>query len=274
MKIALAQLDCASEGELAKSFDAVRNFVDEAAELGAELTIFPELSLHGYAREGHPLAAADSRLTGLTRDGMDVLVGFREDGGIRQFNAAGYYTGGLVHHVHRKLYLPNYLVWEERKRASPGQSMQAFDTRFGRMAVLICNDAWQQVLPWLAAQDGAEVMVIPANSAAGFGPETLDVIDYWDQLLTFIARMHQSWVVFVNRVGDEDGTRFWGGSRVIDPSGQVTAQAPFWHPSLLVADIDIQQCRRRRHEIPLLAEGRLGLIEREVQRLIREGGDF
>ncbi|MFD6358154.1 nitrilase-related carbon-nitrogen hydrolase [Nocardia tengchongensis] len=62
------------------------------------------------------------------------------------------------------------------------------------------------------------------NSAAGFGPESLEVIDYWDQLLTFVARMHQSWVVFVNRVGDEDGTRFWGGSRVIDPSGQVTAQ--------------------------------------------------
>ncbi|GAB2558777.1 nitrilase-related carbon-nitrogen hydrolase [Nocardia heshunensis] len=273
MKIALAQFDCGSEGELVKSFATVGNFVDEAAELGAELTIFPELSLHGYALEGSPLTASDSRLTGLSREGMDVLVGFREDGGIRQYNAAGYYTGGATHHVHRKLYLPNYLVWEERKRASPGQSMQAFDTRFGRMAVLICNDAWQQVLPWLAAQDGAEVMLIPANSAAEFGPESLDVIEYWDQLLSVVARMHQSWVVFVNRVGDEDGTRFWGGSRVIDPSGQVTAQAPFWHPSLLVADIDIQETRRRRHAIPLLAEARLGLIKREVQRLIREGGD-
>jgi predicted amidohydrolase len=200
-------------------------------------------------------------------------VGFHEDGGVRRYNSAAYLAPDGVRHVHRKLYLSNYLVWEERKHASPGQSLRAFDTRIGRVATLICNDAWQPVLPWLAAQDGAEVLLVPANSATGPGSEWMDVIGYWDELLRFIARMQQCWVIFCNRVGTEAGARFWGGSRILDPGGQVAAQAPLWEPGLAVADIDVPATRRHRHELPLLAEARLGLIERELARLISEGGD-
>lgn len=88
-------------------------------------------------------------------------AGFHEDSRVRAYNAASYLSAGTTVHVHRKLYLPNYLVWEERKHASPGQTMRAFDTGFGRVATLICNDAWQPVLPWLAAQDGAELLLVP-----------------------------------------------------------------------------------------------------------------
>jgi len=71
--------------------------------------------------------------------------------------------------------------------------MRAFDTGFGRVATLICNDAWQPVLPWLAAQDGAELLLVPTNSASGFGPDSLNTIDYWGELLRFTARMQQCW---------------------------------------------------------------------------------
>jgi predicted amidohydrolase len=276
MRIALAQTD-STLGEVDANLEMLREQVARADEHHADLTVFPELAVHGYwlgqLPEDRSLSATDPRLTGLASGGCDVLVGFHEDGGVRRYNSAGYLSRSAVVHVHRKLYLSNYLVWEERKHASPGQSVRAFDTDHGRVATLICNDAWQPPIGWLAAQDGAELLLIPANSAAHLGPDSLDTIAYWEQLLAFLARMLQAWVVFVNRVGSEGGSDFWGGSRVLDPHGQVVAQAPLWEPSLTVVDIDINAARRCRLEIPLLAEARLGLIERETQRLIQDGGD-
>ena len=276
VRIALAQMDCAL-GEVDTNLEHARARIGEAAEQGADLVVFPELTLHGYALgqvEGdRSIEAGDPRLASLTDSGPDVLVGFHEDGGVRRYNSAAYLAADGVRHLHRKLYLPNYLAWEERKHASPGQFVRAFDTHMGRAATLICNDAWQAALPWLAAQDGAEFLLVPANSALGLQPESLDVIDYWSELLRSIARMQQCWVVFCNRVGTEAGARYWGGSRVLDPSGVVVAEAGLWEPELLLADIDVTAARRRRHELPLLAEARLGLIAREVARLIDEGGD-
>jgi len=276
VRIALAQVDCVL-GDVPANLARARECVAEAAGRGADLVVFPELSLHGYPLGGlagdRSIAATDARLAALAEVGPDVLVGFHEDGRVRTYNSAMYLSAGRTVHLHRKLYLPNYLVWEERKHASPGQAMRAYDTGFGRLATLICNDAWQPVLPWLAAQDGAELLLVPTNSAAGLGPGSLNTVEYWAELLRFTARMQQCWVVFCNRVGGPAGARFWGGSRVVDPTGEVVAEAPLWEPDLLVVDIDVLAARRRRREIPLVAEARLGLIERELSRIIGEGGD-
>lgn len=275
-RIALAQMHC-ELGEVDTNIARARAQVGAAVTAGADLVVFPELTLHGYAlgelQDDRSLRRDDERLTALPRPGTDVLVGFHEGDGIRRYNTAAYLTLDGPGHLHRKLYLPNYLVWEERKHASPGQELRAFETRLGRLATLICNDAWQAPLPWLAVQDGAEVLLVPANSAVGPEPQSLDVIDYWCDLLRFVARMQQCWVVFCNSVGTEAGARFWGGSRVLDPSGEIVAEGPLWDPQLVVADIDVTGARRRRHELPLVAEARLGLVSREVRRLIEGGGD-
>jgi predicted amidohydrolase len=276
MRIALAQID-STIGAVDSNLEMLRDLVGEANRQKADLTVFPELAVHGYwlgeVLEDRSLSAHDPRLAELASGGCDVLVGFQEDGGVRAYNAAAYLSDSTLVHVHRKLYLPNYLVWEERKHTSPGQSLRAFDTAHGRVATLICNDAWQPPLGWLAVQDGAELLLIPTNSADNLGPEAIDTVAYWDQLLTFLGRMLQTWVVFVNRVGTEAGSHFWGGSRVIDPQGQTIAQAPLGEPSLTIVDIDVGAARRRRREIPLITEARLGLIQRETLRLIHEGGD-
>ena len=276
MRIALAQTD-STIGEVEANLEMVREQVARADERHADLTVFPELAVHGYwlgqMLQNRSMSATDPRLTGLASGASDVVVGFHEDGGVRRYNSAAYMSRSTAVHVHRKLYLSNYLVWEERKHASPGQSLHAFDTDHGRAAMLICNDAWQPPLGWLAAQDGAELIIIPTNSAANLGPEAVNNVVYWERLLEFMARMCQSWVVFVNRVGSEGGGDFWGGSRVIDPFGHIVAQAPMWEPSLTIVDIDVKAARRCRLEIPLLAEARLGLIQRATQRLIDEGGD-
>lgn len=275
VRVAVAQVDCIL-GDVEANLAVAGREIASAASQGAELVVFPELSLNGYAL-GVPgdrsIRADDPRLAALSESGPDVLVGIHEDGGVRRYNSAVHLSGGRVTHVQRKLYLPNYLVWEERKHSSAGQSLEAYDTRLGRMASIICNDAWQPVVPWLAAQDGAEVMLVTADSASGFGPESLDTIDYWSELLRFTARMHQSWVIFCNRVGTEEGARFWGGSRVLDPVGDIVAEAGLWEPELLIADLDVDAARVRRHEVPLVAEARLGLVAREVNRLIEDGGD-
>lgn len=276
MRIALGQID-STLGEVAANLDTVARTVDDAAGQGAELVCLPELALHGYAlaRIGadRSIRQNDPGLIALCRPGVDVLVGFHEDGGLRRYNSAAYLSTSTPPHVHRKLYLPTYLSWDERKVASPGQRLAAFDTGHGRLATLICADAWQLVLPWLAVQDGAELLLIPANSAEGPDRRRCDVTDYWDGLLPTLARMLQCWVVFVNRVGEEAGYRFWGGSRIVDPDGTVVAQAALWQPDLVLADVDVSSARRRRRELPLLGEARLGLLSRELDRLVVEGGD-
>ncbi|MET7639657.1 nitrilase-related carbon-nitrogen hydrolase [Streptomyces sp. NPDC005438] len=230
----------------------------------------------GALKQDTAIERTDPRLRALSVEGPSVLAGLHEYTSMRAYNTAVLCTEGEVVHAHRKLYLPNYLAWEERKHVSPGQSLRAYPlprSTGGRGATLICNDAWQPVLPWLAVQDGAEVIFVPTNSAASLDPESMDTVLYWDTLLSYTARMLQCWVVFVNRVGNEHGATFWGGSRVIDPRGTVVAQAPQWEPALLTVDIDVHEARRQRRAVPLVAEARLGLIDREVRRLIDEGGD-
>ncbi|MFJ5675130.1 nitrilase-related carbon-nitrogen hydrolase [Streptomyces sp. NPDC093097] len=280
MLIALAQTDCAL-GDVSENLRVAREQIEQAAEHGADVVVFPELSLHGYHLGGlkrdASIAVDDPQVRELSLLGPGVLIGFHEHTSLRAYNTSAYYVDGSLVHAHRKLYLPNYLAWEERKHVSPGQSLRAYElaksSSGGRGATLVCNDAWQPVLPWLAVQDGAEVLFVPTNSAASLDPEAMDTGLYWETLLSYTAKMLQCWVVFVNRVGNEHGASFWGGSRVVDPRGVVVAQAPKWEPALVTVEIDPSEARRQRRSVPLVAEARLGLIDREVRRLIDEGGD-
>jgi predicted amidohydrolase len=202
-------------------------------------------------------------------------VGFPELGqGGRVYNSAAFIDGGIVQHVHRKLYLPTYKGWEERKHFSTGSAMRAFDTRFGRVALLICNDAWQPALAFVAVQDGAEVLLMPSSSSHG-DPYQLDVRACWRDITRLYARLFECYVVFVNRVGEERGTRFWGGSHVVDPHGEVVCEGPEDAECVLVTpELDPRLVRERRHRMPLTREARLALLRRELTRLIDEGGDL
>ncbi|MEP7021080.1 MAG: nitrilase-related carbon-nitrogen hydrolase [Pseudonocardiales bacterium] len=276
MRVALAQVDCVL-GDIEANLRTAKAAVGLAAEQGADLVVFPELALHGYpvgTSAAEPIAAVDQRVRTLGEEaGIAVVTGFREDAGLHAYNTVAYLDGAKLVHLHRKLYLPNYDIWEERKHFAPGQSCRAFSTAQGRMGILTCNDAWQPFLPFLLAQDGAEVLIIPANSVDTRAPEVLDTHAYWRELLRSVARMNELWVIFVNRVGATGTLEFWGGSSIVDPSGTVVAEAPVKQEALIVADIDVSAARRRRRELPLLKDARLGLLARELKRLIEEGGD-
>jgi predicted amidohydrolase len=281
LRVALAQIDSIL-GDTDENLRKAKGVVAEARSRGADLTVFPELSLSGYALEeldDDVAIEAHSETIGSLAEAageMAVVVGFCEEGQrFQNFNSAAYLEGGLLKHLHRKLYLPNYRIYEERKHYNPGQSMRAFDTRLGRMAILICNDAWQTFLPFIAVQDGAQVLIIPADSGSYPSyPELLDTRNYWRGITRFYARMLESYVIFVNRVGKQDNLVFWGYSHVVDPWGTVVAEAPLHEEALITADIDLSNVRRRRREVPLVKEARLALLAREVNRLAEEGGDL
>ena len=280
MRVALAQIDCVL-GDTDENLRKAREVVAEAKERGVDLTVFPELSLSGYALgdlgDDVAIEARSEPILSLAEAAgeMAVVVGFCEEGrGFHTYNSAAYLEGGTIRHLHRKLYLPNYRIYEERKHYNPGQSMRAFDTELGRMAILICNDAWQPFLPFIAVQDGAQVLIIPADSGSYPYPELLDTKDYWRGITRFYARMLESYVVFVNRVGKQDEIVFWGYSHVVDPWGTVVAEGPLHEEALVTADIDLGYVRRRRREVPLVKEARLALLARELNRLAEEGGDL
>jgi predicted amidohydrolase len=241
-----------------------RNAVTEARTQEAQLVVFPELQLSGYA-----LAAADGETAiGADRaaaiaDGVSALVGFHERDGERRYSSAVYAEAGSALHVQRKLYLPAYAPFEEDTRFDSGETLRAFDTALGRVAVLICNDAWQPFLATFAAQGGAELLLIPAASSTAI-PEAEP---YWRELTRFYARMLQCYVVFVNRVGLEAGFTFWGGSHVVDPLGEIVVEAPRLDESLVLADVDLERVAARRRELPLLGELRPGLLRDELERI-------
>jgi predicted amidohydrolase len=273
VRVALAQMDCAL-GDVPENRRRMQAVLGDPAARAADIVVFPELALTGYSLghvDGDVASAVDeAEVAGLgAEDGAAFVVGLAEAGRLHTYNSAIYVDGGRVVHVHRKLYLPTYDIWEERKHFTPGGAMRAFDTRFGRMAILLCADAWQPALAVLAVQDGARVLIVPANSTVRRG----DIVEQWHDITRFYARTLQCYVVFVNRVGVEPGLRFWGGSHVYGPEGELVAEAPRDEPALVTADIDLATVRRVRRAMPLLKEARLGLLSREIERLAAEGGD-
>lgn len=281
MRLTLAQVDV-SLGDVDANVERAAEAIVSAGKIGTDLIVFPELQLSGYSigqvESDIALSPNDERLEWLAKQAGNgaVVLTFPEagPGGIHTYNSAAYYQAGQLVHVHRKLYLPNYLSFEERKHFTPGQSMRAFDTSTGRTAIMVCNDAWQPQLGFLATQDGAQTLLLPVTSSQSAFPERYDSQGYWRGITRFYGRMFQLFVVLVNRVGVEGDMRFWGGSHVVDPWGNVVSEAPEGEEHLLTVDIDLGDVRRRRRDIPLVKEARLGLVHREVRRLLDEGGDL
>lgn len=275
VRVALAQIDCVL-GDVEENARRARDTIARARDEGADLVVFPELSLTGYALGAVtedvalPLDDPVVRSVAEAADGVAAVVGIVESGRVHTYDSALFLDGGRIVHVQRKTHLPTYGRWEEHKHFSEGPALRAFDTRLGRVAVLICNDAWQAPMAYVAAHDGARVLIVPACSSleAAAGTDPAELERDWGDLLRFHARFLQAWVVFVNRVGEEAGVTFWGGSRVLDPWGRVVAQAPRGEAARVHADLDMAAVRRRRREMPLLKEPRFELIRRELGRLM------
>jgi predicted amidohydrolase len=276
----MAQLDPVL-GDIDANVDRALATLKAAADEGIDLVVFPELFLTGAN-----IGAVDTdlgmdigdlrlaRVVAATRNGPSASIGFIHSGKRTNFyNTSAYLADGHIVHVHRKVYLVTYHVFEEGKYFTPGSSMRAFDTAHGRMATLVCNDAWQPPLVFVAVQDGAQVLIVPANSGESSFDGVADTRAYWRQITRFYASLFQCYVVFVNRVGQEAGIRYWGGSHVVDPWGEVVQEAPVHEEALVAADLDLVKVRARRRQAPFLKESRLELLAKEMRRLADEADD-
>jgi len=190
----------------------------------------------------------------------------------RFFTAAAYLSQGRVTHKHRKVYLPTYALFDEGRYFDLGESVRAFDTRFGRFGLLICEDFWHASPPYLAWLDGADVLILTsASPGRGLGyAGQLASSRFVETVNQAYAALFGSYVLHVNRCGFEDGLNFWGGSTIFNPDGDLVAQAPYFEESLTVATLDLDQIRRTRTRLPLIRDERPELTLREMQRILAD----
>jgi NAD+ synthase (glutamine-hydrolysing) len=280
LTLALAQINT-HLGDVEANLEKHLAMIHEARTGGAELLIFPELSLTGYVLQdlvpsvSHRPEKDDPvfrRLLQASQD-IDLVVGFvDEDDRHRFFISAAYLARGEVLHVHHKLYLPTYGLFDEGRFFAWGNHIAAFNTRFGRAGILICEDFWHASPPYLLWLDGADLLLF-ASASPGRGlrdEPQLESARWVEHLNRAYASLFTAFVTHANRVGFEDGLNFWGGSTIFDPNGELVAKGPYHQEGLVLAEIDLNQLHRTRARLPLLRDERTSLVQREMGRILSE----
>lgn len=281
IRIALAQI-APRLGHLEANLDRHREILGEARARDADLVVFPELGLTGYLLQDLAAEVAmrvdDPRLASLaaeTRD-MSAVVSFVEESADhRLFISAALLEDGAIRHVHRKVYLPTYGLFDERRFFAPGDMLRAVPSRLGvGVGLAVCEDFWHLGTPHVLALDGAQLLInvssSPGRDLAATNEVGLGTATSWRSLIRTYAQLTTSVVVFCNRVGVEESISFWGGSEVIDPTGAVAFAAPLYDEGLFVGEVSLADVRRERITLPLLRDERPDLIAREWRRIVAE----
>jgi predicted amidohydrolase len=278
LTLSLAQINTRL-GDVPANLEKHLALVKEARTSGADLLIFPELSLTGYVLQdlastvAHRPAPDDPIFRPLLEASrhLDLVVGFvDEDIRSRFYIAAAYLSQGQVVHVHHKVYLPTYGLFDEGRFFALGDHVRAFDTRFGRVGMLICEDFWHASPPYLLWLDGADLFLF-TSASPGRGISTqpqLESARWVEHINRAYASLFTSFVAHTNRVGYEDGLNFWGGATVFDPNGDLVAKGPYQEEGLTLAEIDLNQLHRTRARLPLLRDERTALVMREMGRIV------
>lgn len=279
-RIALAQL-APRLGEIDANLELLTDRLAAAAREGADMVVFPELALTGYLLQDLvpevAMSASDPRLAGLSGQASEMLiaVGFVEETDDHRYaNSAALLRDGQLIGLHRKVYLPTYGLFDEGRFTRPGERVRTHEVGppVGRIGLSVCEDFWHASLPMLQALDGASLLVSVAagpsrapGSAAG-----LAAIAGWHKMQDTYALLGTVPIAFCNRVGNEEGLTFWGGSRILAADGSTVVEAPLWEEALVVGTIDTDDVRMQRYGLPLLADERLELTRRELDRIIAE----
>lgn len=261
--IALAQI-APVLGDVKRNVELHAGWCERAIERGATAIIFPELSLTGYTLRDLNFECAVgleaptyAPLKMLSKKITIVAGAVEADARGAVYNSALLFENGEVRHTHRKVYPPTYGIFEEGRYFTSGRSADAFTSdRMGRIGLMVCEDLWHPALPYLQALAGAQLLITIAASptrletgedyAGSSGPRDLDIYTINREHHAAYARLLGCFVVFVNRVGVEEGVNFWGGSEVVAPSGETIARGKFFDEDLVIAEIDPAQIRQAR----------------------------
>jgi len=264
------------------NLERIRGWVRQERE-GHDILVFPETSLTGYFLEGgvtESAVAVEEVAAGLGsggEEGPDLVLGFYERWRRGIYNSVGYFQAGKDGyspvHVHRKLFLPTYGIFEEGRFADPGRDILAFDSRFGRLGLLVCEDMWHSLTSSILALDGAEViLVVSASPAREFrdGSGRPENLARWDGLAQGAAQEHGVYLAVCQLVGYEGGKVFPGGSLVAGPDGSFLTRGPLLEEGIVSAVLDGASIERSRFDSPLLADLRQMLPH--LQRALNRAG--
>jgi predicted amidohydrolase len=247
------------------------------AARGADLVVFPELSLTGYFLKDMVSTVAlrldapeVKKLRELSRKTALVAGLVEETADYRFYNSAVYFEDGEITAVHRKAYLPTYGLFDEGRYFARGEQIRSFDCKLGRTALLICEDMWHPSTVYIAALDHALIVICPSTSplrGISDNQEQDNNARYWELLNAMYAQTFSLFIVYANRVGFEDGIGFWGGSEILDPSGARVAKAKYYEEDLIVGTINLKHARRHRVASPLLRDENVDLTINELLRI-------
>ncbi|KAA3611898.1 MAG: carbon-nitrogen hydrolase [Planctomycetota bacterium] len=265
-------------GNLERNFESHHQWLDRALEAKADLVLFPELSLTGYMlkdlTQDVAMGLEDPRVQDLVARSSDcsLVFGMVEESRDHQFfNSMVFAEGGRILHVHRKVHLPDYGIFEEGRYFASGTSFEKISSRLGDLGLMICEDAWHPTSAWLHFLQGVQVLMVPSTSPArGVDTDAAELASQrmWRVLLSAHSIQHQCWSLYCNRVGFEDGAMYWGGSLVISPFGHPLAEAEGEVESLLLHRIESDPVRRARIFTPLLRDSHPDLVRRQLARIL------
>ncbi|MGC8833607.1 MAG: nitrilase-related carbon-nitrogen hydrolase [Armatimonadota bacterium] len=272
VNVAVAQVR-AEKGDYSANLRSIGDIFEQLVDEGipVDVLVFPETVMSGYFLEGGVVEVAKSAhelLNDLQHEyiqrckagapELDVVVGFYEVLDGKHYNSCLYGSLGLdpkLHHVHRKVFLPTYGVFDEERFVSRGVRIDAFQTKFGRAAILICEDAWHSLCGTIAALKGAQIIyIVSASPGRGFrGPE-VDSVRWWRNVVTSIAGEHNVFVVYAGLTGFEGGKGLTGASMIASPSGEIIAEAPILEECLLHCALDMDDIAVIRGSFPMLQD--------------------
>lgn len=267
-------------GCVADNLALIEEEIATAQAAGADLIVFPELALSGYfLKDLVPEVARriDApeilRLIELSK-GISIAIGFVEEtDDYHFFNSAIYLEDSAIRHLHRKVYLPTYGLFDEQRYLARGEAFRAFDTKFGRFGLLICEDMWHLSASYILAMDGATTLLCLSSSPArGIEGDSLGSASAWQRLTSTTALFLNCRVLYCNRVGFEDGVNFWGGSEYIAPSGESVVRGALMETDQVTAAVNEGALRRERIFSPMMRDENLFVTMQELGRIARERG--
>ena len=266
------------------NLDRVAELIQQAMEEEIDLLLFPETSLSGYYLEGGVIenAITQDELTQKLKVRLDQIphqrridfaLGFYHQQGGNLYNSAIYYELSPNQlkplHVYSKLFLPTYGVFDEKRFVSRGNTLGVFDSRFGRVALMICEDVWHSIMPTLLALAGAQIFLIPsASPARGFQSDKPSNLEKYENLLKGISSEHGVFCLNAMLCGFEGGKGLVGGSMVVDPFGSILVQGPVQEEFLLKTEIDLDEITIARAQSPLLAD--LKSVWSDLKKIINQ----
>ncbi len=257
IKIALCQISSKREDKDA-NLQKIEKLTLKAKEQGADLAIFPELSLSGYVVRDQLYELAET-IPGPTvekvealakKTGMHVIFGMPELSEKTQatiFNTAVLVGPHGFIGKYRKMYLPTHSVFEEKRYFRPGYQTAAFQTDVGNIGLCICYDIFFPEIIRLTRLKGAQLIVCISASPAVRR-------SYFETLTCARALENTAFLAYVNLAGVQDGLQFWGGSRLVSPTGDVLAKAKYDEEDFVIAEVDFKDLRTAETFIPTLKD--------------------